>query len=451
MKNLSKIISFALILFSIFLLAYVLYRAEVYHSGEKISFYLKYYIFSILLFIFSIIFLFLNNELKKIISIILFSIIISFYMIEAYLFINSKQYKIITSKIDYDYRTQYEAYKDFQSIEKEIVSTIGPVHSLKTQNQSLFPLSGISNSKTLLCNENGFFTSYQSDRYGFNNPDYEWDKKKIDFLIAGDSFAQGWCVNRKDSIAGILRKKFSNKGVITLGQVGNGPLTNYAALREYLPLIETDKVIWMHFEGDDLSGNYFQGLKQEIKNDILNKYLYNLEFSQDLYLKQDQVNKVVRKILDFQINEYQFSGKSYMDFKYTFFKFIKMFKLRNFINLKLDQIQNKNAKDIQKINPEYKLILKYVKNIVEENNAKLYFVFLPELNRYKLRVNDEKFNDYRKLINFIKSLDIPIIDLHEEVFKKIKNPKSLYPWKTDVHYTIEGYKIVSEIIGKNLK
>ena len=128
-----------------------------------------------------------------------------------------------------------------------------------------------------------------------------------------------------------------------------------------------------------------------------------------------------------------------------------MFKLRNFIDLKLDQIQNKNAKDIQKINPEYKLILKYVKNIVEENNAKLYFVFLPELNRYKLRVNDEKFNDYRKLINFIKSLDIPIIDLHEEVFKKIKNPKSLYPWETDVHYTIEGYKIVSEIIGKNLK
>ena len=35
-----------------------------------------------------------------------------------------------------------------------------------------------SNSETIFCNENGYFI-YQSDRYGFNNPDDQWDQKKL--------------------------------------------------------------------------------------------------------------------------------------------------------------------------------------------------------------------------------------------------------------------------------
>ena len=52
----------------------------------------------------------------------------------------------------------------------------------------ILPLSGISNSETIHCNENGYYSIYQSDRYGFNNPDEEWDKKEIEYLLVGDSF-----------------------------------------------------------------------------------------------------------------------------------------------------------------------------------------------------------------------------------------------------------------------
>ena len=45
----------------------------------------------------------------------------------------------------------------------------------------IFPLSGASNSMTVHCNENGYFSTYLSDRYGFNNPDKEWDKKLVIF------------------------------------------------------------------------------------------------------------------------------------------------------------------------------------------------------------------------------------------------------------------------------
>ena len=40
----------------------------------------------------------------------------------------------------------------------------------------LFPFSGISSSKTLHCNVNGYYSIYESDRYGFNNPNKDKSK-----------------------------------------------------------------------------------------------------------------------------------------------------------------------------------------------------------------------------------------------------------------------------------
>ena len=97
---------------------------------------------------------------------------------------------------------------------------------------SIFPLSGISNSQTIYCNENGYTSVYKSDRYGFSNPDTEWDSKEIEYLIVGDSFAQGACVNRPNDIGSVLRK-LSNKSVLNLGYGGMVSI-EYATLREYL-------------------------------------------------------------------------------------------------------------------------------------------------------------------------------------------------------------------------
>jgi hypothetical protein len=66
--------------------------------------------------------------------------------------------------------------------------------------------------------------------------------------------------------------------VLNLGQAGNGPLIEYATLREYLtPNVK--KVLWLYYEGNDL-----KELKAELDNKILNKYLTNQKFKQDLNL-----------------------------------------------------------------------------------------------------------------------------------------------------------------------
>ena len=78
-------------------------------------------------------------------------------------------------------------------------------------------LGGISNRYTIHCNENGYWSTYNSDRYGFNNPDSEWDKKSIDFLLIGDSTTRGACVYESDTISGKIKKlrtKFLENNII---------------------------------------------------------------------------------------------------------------------------------------------------------------------------------------------------------------------------------------------
>ena len=106
----------------------------------------------------------------------------------------------------------FEAYLTFTStsknlsldnyIDNETQLVINPSHYLNKDNKIL-PFSGISNARTIYCNENGYYSIYKSDRFGFNNPDEEWDKKEIEYLLIGDSFTHGACVNRPNDITSV--------------------------------------------------------------------------------------------------------------------------------------------------------------------------------------------------------------------------------------------------------
>ena len=86
-------------------------------------------------------------------------------------------------------RNKFQILSDLKLKNVEAVVAIDPYHHLKDDND-LFPLSSFSNKLTFIifhCNEYGRSVSYQSDRYGFSNPDNEWDNQ-TDFLIIGDRF-----------------------------------------------------------------------------------------------------------------------------------------------------------------------------------------------------------------------------------------------------------------------
>ena len=78
---------------------------------------------------------------------------------------------------EFDLRDKYEFYNDEKTNHTNLKTYIPPRDFISDTDLKIFPLSGISKVDTILCNENGYYSVYQSDRYGFNNPDNEFSEK----------------------------------------------------------------------------------------------------------------------------------------------------------------------------------------------------------------------------------------------------------------------------------
>ena len=53
--------------------------------------------------------------------------------------------------------------------------------------------------------------------------------------------------------------------------------------------------------------------------------------------------------------------------------------------------------------------------------------------------------------NIVNELDIPFIDIHQQVFKKEQNPLILFPFELFGHFTEEGYKKTAQTIYRFIK
>ena len=426
MFYLKKIFSPTCLFISLGILVYTFYKSEIYFEGLKNNYYLKYYFLSIILIILSLISFFINTRIKEYLIICAISFLISIYLFEIYLTCNISDRK--NNIKNFDKRTFLEFYNDKKKNYK-ITTNVYPLYYI-TKNFKIFPFSGISNSETIFdSNENGYYFNYFSDRFGFNNPDNEWDKKEIEYLIVGDSFAHGVAVKRPNDIASVLRV-LSKKPVLNLGYAGNGPLIQYATLREYLKQ-NVKKILWIYYEGNDLLD-----LQNELKNNILRKYLISENFSQNLRLRQDEINNLgiinMNKII-----KYNSQNKFYL-------KILNILKLTNtrfyFIR---ETYETKNEIELKKI-------INLAKKISSKNNSKIYFIYLPEYWRYKNKTNYNNKN-YLLIQKIISELNIPFVDIHIEVFQKERDPLNLFPLKLFGHYNSEGYEKVAKAIFKQTR
>ena len=267
----------------------------------------------------------------------------------------------------------------------------------------------------------------------------------------GDAYAHGNCVKQEDSISGILRKLNGGKGVLNFGFGGNGPLIKYAQLREYLNLINVKKVLWFYSETDDLEGpdfrdpKKFEGLKAELTNNILKKYIDDLNFSQKLSSKQNIVDEMSSKKNEEILKTVNASKKNK---NFTLLSLFKLTNLRNYISKHFTK--SKPEKINQKISKEFKQIINLTSELLEKKNAQFYFIYITDIDRYSKLDFVSSENDYDKIKEFIESKrNITFIDLHNELFAKHQNPLSLFTkqFQNDYqHYNILGYKLVSEKI-----
>tara|TARA_Y100000768_G_scaffold41423_1_gene27183 strand:- start:463 stop:1812 length:1350 start_codon:yes stop_codon:yes gene_type:complete len=448
MNFIKKIFSPIFILISISLLIYTIYRSEFFWEGTRRNHYIFYYFLSLFLIIFSIGTFYIKQKFKEYLIISMISIGVSLYLFEGYLSLNKqvfsnqvfknqtlkeKLYEKQTGK-KWDKRTIFQIYKDLKKTNKNTVIDIGKEFFV-IENISIFTLSALENSLTLFCNENGYYSSYISDRFGFNNPDEEWEKKEVEYLLVGDSFSHGLCVNRPYDIASVLRN-ISNKAVLNLGYRGNGPLAEYATLREYLNS-NVRNVLWIYYEGNDLID-----LDTEIKNKVLYSYIDDINFSQNLKSKikiLNQKKKISHKYLE-NISKNKIQN------------FLKLYNLRLFLKTKIyiNKFNSNSASNLSansRLN-ELKKILRLARDLVYENDSEFYFVYLPEYNRF---INNYDNTNYNSVKNIVDELGISFIDINKEVFEKEENPLRLFPFEKFGHYNIEGYKKVAIAINKFFK
>jgi len=450
MYLIKKIFSVSCLVLSVFIITYVFYKSQIYWNGENNSYYLFYHVASIGFFIFSVLLFLLKGEAKTYLIILVISSFLSIYLVEVYLIYKSeiieqkrielkkKIYKDQTGD-DYDTRDVFEVYNNLKDKDKNIVVGSYPranINYFNQNNEIFFPLSGISNTDTIYCNENGYMSIDQTDRFGFNNPDKEWDSKVIDYLIIGDSLAQGACVNRPNDITSAMRS-ISNKNAINLGYGGNGPLIEYATLKEYLsPKVKN--IFWLYSEWNDL-----ENIETEKQSKILKKYLQDENFSQNLKSKQSEINKITLKIIEKEKEKKIDLSKNFQLFKIK--NFIKLRKVRTVLNKYLPEEYQPKLQAPTKLQDDFKKIMVLVKNLAQKNNSNLYFVYMPEYNRY---LDNYKEDTFLVVKNIINEIGIPFVDINKEVFEKEKNPLKLFPFEMPGHYNSEGYKKISNVLYK---
>ncbi|MBD1143830.1 hypothetical protein IDH14_03980 [Pelagibacterales bacterium SAG-MED33] len=472
-KKLSFIISF-LFLFSSLIFFFFIYVKSINNQSYS-NYYIKYYVINIFFFIFSIISFWIKKEFKFKITIILISVLISFYIIEIFLTIkdhkvrkneiqNITRNKIIDEKNlekkkilyksktgkNFDTRSRIDVLINLENQGENIAPVVPPGEYLDDKNLKIYPLSGVSNIKTIHCNENGYFSFYNSDRYGFNNSNHEWKKNKISYLFLGDSFTHGSCVFREDTISGNLRSQIDEKnGIINLGYSGNGPLIEYGTLKEYIDINKVERIIWIYYERNDLGD-----LKNRLESQILRKYLLDKNFKQNLKFKQSQIDKIAKEKIKISRNNI---GKNLIlsdrNKENNYNKIRRYLFLTNLRIFTLEKIFNKKIPF-----DEFRTILEKTKNLATENNAKFYFVYLPSSNRY-IDNNNQKPNFYQKktVLKIIDDLNINSIDMVELLFNKMQKNnidinKVVYPFgMTDSHFNSTGYRLISEKIYQEIK
>ena len=442
--NYTNILVYSYLTIFIFLFCYTFYRAEFVHNGNQFSYYYKYY----LIFIFGVFFwftvLFLKKKKKLQIVTLCTSLIFLLYFYETIRFFAPTILKSIPVKSQLDKKTKHDVIQELKTNKGvDVVPSVFPKALFKkkwiNEKINFFPLGGVSNTITVFCKEGEKFSIYKSDRYGFNNPDQEWNNEKIFWFLIGDSFTQGSCVQQGEDFAGQIRI-LTKQSAISVGMSGNGPLIELASLKEYGLKKKPKIVLWFYFERNDL-----EDLRDEKSNPLFMKYL-NEGFDQDLYSKQTEIDKKLRTYIKLAEEEL-INGESSTDQdSEKFLSFKKILRLK----ILRDKMSLDRGLDFG-IDPLFGKIIASAKDFINTWDGKLYFVYLPDKERYgDGNSKNDRYLKRSQVIELINNLGIPIIDIHKEFFTKQTDPLSFFADRIYGHYSPKGYSEISKVIIKKI-
>ena len=411
----------------------------------------------------------IKNIIKNCILLIL-SIVFSLSIIEIFLSslklyqVDLRRYEnkniiynnIKKKNLSFDKRTLFEVYRDFKE-KKNYLPKVPP----SIQFESLLTFGNISNSKIIGCNENGKYTLWKSDRYGFRNTDELWEEKNLDIILFGDSFTNGACVESDENISGNLIKNHSKK-IINFGISGTGPFDQYAILKEYSKNLDAKYLIIIFYEGND-----YRSLNLTKKmQPTLYEYLEKDEFSQNLIFKQKIVDENLKKLINQKEIEAKKNNYIRDEFKSNIFEYLSFSNFYKFYNIrslaaglivsKFESIAELRLFSNNKIkNNIFSKIIDKFKEFGKNRNSELILVYMPSVERYgkeynkvsRIRLNKLDYI-HKTITEIFEDKNVRYIDLKKDLFDKKVDQDYLFPLKLSGygHLSKRGYFEVSEVI-----
>jgi len=387
----------------------------------------------------------IQNVLLVVISIILvlyfLEILLTIAKINSTKDIEKKELTKITEKLGGKFRNKYDEYFYQKKNNQKLLIAVNAAYRDLNFFSNYLPLGSISNTELLHCNENGYYSKYQSDKFGFNN-NYNWNDEIniFEYVLLGDSYVHGACVNYKDTITGNLQKLASGK-VVNLGMSGTGPLLQFATLKEFSKIIKTKKYIWFFYDGND-----FENLNEELKNSILLQYLNNENFTQNILNNQNKSDIILKSILNdeiaIRINNTKIKKNNFQ----------KLITLHNLIRLKNSFVRQIKKEKINKefLLAKYEEILKKSLKIIKQQDAELILVYIPKASVF---VKNNTKNSYQEINNIAAKNNIPLLNLEKMIKDNYRQPLELFPnlSKSEVHFNELGYKFIAEIVNNYSK
>ena len=352
--------------------------------------------------------------------------------------------------VEFDTRSRLDVIRELRGQGIPALPSIAPSALLKEQaggriaseitidGKETLPLGGISNAVSVLCNEAGRYSIYDSDERGFNNPRGIWGSKSMAIAAVGDSFTEGSCVPSERNFMALIRNQYAD--TLSLGMSGDGPLFMLAATKEYLPLVKPKTVLWFFYEGND-----FVELWKESKTHLLRQYLGG-NFNQGLFDRQAEIDRALLEYVERGMESElgrrkREEEKDGRDVSQSVLEFLKLSSLRGALGLVYGRAAQKSDDELytQEQLELFRTILLQAKSTVEEWDGTLHFVYLPARDRYA------KAADYHRqgVLNIVKDSGIPIIDIHAR-FQRESDPMSLFPFGRFGHYNEQGQRMVAE-------
>jgi hypothetical protein len=226
---------------------------------------------------------------------------------------------------------------------------------------------------------------------------------------------------------------------------GDGPLLMLATFKEYVRAVKPRVVLWFYFEGNDL-----WDLLRERTSNILTRYLED-GFSQNLSDRQIEIDKALSDDIGRQeaISTQNRKRRESTSYTATFLEVAKLSELRERLGLiaaatseELGMLSNLRSSETIGL---YGQILSQVRNEVKSWGGSIYFVYLPDTDRFLLGRPGVPGEQRMRLLNYVKSQDIPVIDMLP-VFEAQSDPLSLFPFRQFGHYNEAGHQVVAQEI-----